>query len=75
MVQGIKNPTSIHEDVGSIPGLASGLRIQRCCGCGVGCCSNLTPSPGTSIFCRYGPKKEEKENKRKNKYIFRKGKK
>ena len=26
---GVKNPTSIYEDTGSIPGL-SGLRIQRC---------------------------------------------
>ena len=29
MTQQVKNPTSTHEDVGSIPGL-SGLRIQHC---------------------------------------------
>ena len=31
----VTNPTSIHEDVGSIPGLIHGLRIWHCCGCGV----------------------------------------
>ena len=34
MAQHVTNPTSIHEDVGSIPGplaLLSGLRTQRCC--------------------------------------------
>ena len=30
------NPTSIHEDAGSIPGLLSGLRIQYCPQGGVG---------------------------------------
>ena len=28
--QWVKNPTSIHEDVGSIPGFLSGLRIWCC---------------------------------------------
>ena len=27
----VTNPTSIHEDVGLIPGLFSVLRIQNCC--------------------------------------------
>ena len=52
MAQWVKNPTSIHEVVGSIPGLiqqakdpelpqsavqiADGAWIQRCCGCGIG---------------------------------------
>ena len=30
MAQQIMNPTSVHEDTGSIPGPASGLRIRRC---------------------------------------------
>ena len=52
MVQWVKDPTSIHEDVGSIPGLAERVKdlvlmqavaqvtdvaqIWRCCDCGVG---------------------------------------
>ena len=31
MAQWIKNPTSIHDNVGSIPDLLSGLRIWHCC--------------------------------------------
>ena len=31
VAQRVTIPTSIHEDVGSIPGLAQGLRIQGCC--------------------------------------------
>ena len=49
---------SLCEDTRLIPGLLSGLRSQRCCGCS----SNSTPSQGTSICCRYSHKKKKKKN-------------
>ena len=36
MVQRVKNPTSIHEDASSIPGLAPWVRVRIQCGCGTG---------------------------------------
>ena len=36
MAQWLMNVTRNHEVEGSIPGLAHGLRIRRCCGCSVG---------------------------------------
>ena len=60
MAQGVKNPMSIHEDVGSIPGLSVGHR----CGLdltlqGSSWSSDLTPSLGTSICHRYSSKKKD----------------
>ena len=39
-------------------------QICCCLGCGVDCSysSDLTPSPETSMCCRYGPKKKKKIN-------------
>ena len=57
---------SVCEDVDSNPGLAQWvreLRIWHCCGCGVdySCSSDSTPSLGTSICHRCGPKKKKKK--------------
>ena len=68
------NQTSIHEDMGLIPGpvlLWTALyfedvaRIWCCCGCGVGqrLSSNLTPSLGTCTCCRYSPEKTKNPTK------------
>ena len=64
MAQGVKNPMSIHEDVGSIPGLSVGHR----CGLdltlqGSSWSSDLTPSLGTSICHRCGPEKKKRKKK------------
>ena len=67
----VRNPTSIHEETGLIPGLA--LRSQMRLRYGVAlavaqagsCSSDSIPSLETSICCRGGPKKT-KTNKQKS---------
>ena len=76
MAQQVKNPTSIHEDAGTIPGLAQWLRMQH--GCKLWCRSprqlgsgvavavaaaalNSTSSLETSECHKYSPKKKKKE--------------
>ena len=64
------NATSVHEDVGSIPGpnqrlgdpsLSCGVGCRRC-GCGVGQCKlRWTLSLRTSICCGCGPKKQKEK--------------
>ena len=72
--QWIKNLTSTHEDVGLIPSLAPWVKDSACCklwcrvhvqlGSGVAvaqassCISDSTPSLGTSICHRFGPKRQ-----------------
>ena len=75
MVQWLMNPTGNHEVAGSIPDLAKPVKvadvaqIPHCCGSGVGLWLQLrqTPSLGTSIYCRYGPRKSKKTKKDKKK--------
>ena len=84
MIQRVKNPTSIHEGVGSIPGLTpwvkdpallqaaaqvtdavmSGIVVPMVQACS--CSSDLTPSLGTCMCLRGGPKKKKRKKKNSN---------
>ena len=67
VAQLIMNPTSIHDNGGSIPGLAqcrSQMRLRSHVAVAVaqagGYSSDSTPSLGTSICCRSNPRKGKK---------------
>ena len=80
VAQRVKNPTSVHEDAGLIPSstpwvkdpalpqlqhrlrLRSGVAVA---GVQAGSySSNSTPSLGTSMCCRYGPKKQKEQERK-----------
>ena len=80
----VTTPTSIHEDVASIPGPAQWVchelwcRLQRQLGSCVAvavakassCSSDSTPSLGTSISWGYGPKRQKAKQNKTHKWTF-----
>ena len=77
MVQWVKNPTSIYEDVGPIPGLTQWIKVSSVAanygvghGCGAdlggagGCSSDPPLGRGTSIGGGGNPKKKKKKKKK-----------
>ena len=86
VTQWVKNPTNLHEDADSIPGLAQWIkdlavpqatayvadvaRIQCYCGCGVGLSCSSDLTPDQELPYAAGVAVKRKKGRKRNKHMF-----